>query len=303
MEKLDDPAGCPDLALKPLGSFLWSREAVPDLAGASLSNASLLAAVRALAYSQSGGSLRPVDYRNLGAEELGSVYESLLELHPRVDTAAHGFELDVAAGSERKTTGSYYTPTSLIQCLLDSALDPVVDAALEGAAGGGAAAQEQALLELKICDPACGSGHFLIAAAHRLARRLAQVRTGDAEPSPDAQRSALRAVIGRCLYGVDLNPMAVELCKVSLWLEALEPGKPLSFLEHHILCGNSLLGTTPELIAAGLPDEAFDPLEGDDKKICQELKKRNKRERAGQATFAFGAERPGARRPLRSPLR
>jgi hypothetical protein len=71
---------------------------------------------------------------------------------------------------------------------------------------------------------------------------------------------------------VDLNPMAVELCKVSLWLEALEPGKPLSFLDHHIRCGNSLIGATPELIAASLPDEAFKPIEGDDKTACSALK-------------------------------
>ncbi|HEY5911139.1 MAG TPA: Eco57I restriction-modification methylase domain-containing protein [Verrucomicrobiae bacterium] len=78
-----------------------------------------------------------------------------------------------------------------------------------------------------------------------------------------------------------INPMAVELCKVTLWLEALEPGKPLSFLDHHIRCGNSLLGATPELIAAGLPDEAFDPIEGDDKAACSSLKKLNRAQREG----------------------
>jgi hypothetical protein len=92
---------------------------------------------------------------------------------------------------------------------------------------------------------------------------------------------ALRDVIGRCLYGVDINPMAAELCRVSLWLEALEPGKPLSFLDHHVRVGNSLIGATPELIAAGLPDEAFTAIEGDDKKACAVLKKRNKDERKG----------------------
>jgi len=134
---------------------------------------------------------------------------------------------------------------------------------------------ECAILNLKVCDPACGSGHFLIAAAHRLAKRLAGVRTGDEEPGPDAIRKALRDVIGRCIYGVDINPMAVELCKVSLWLEALEPGKPLSFLDHHIRCGNSLIGATPELIAGGLPDETFKPIEGDERAACTALKKCN----------------------------
>jgi len=89
-------------------------------------------------------------------------------------------------------------------------------------------------------------------------------------------------VIGHCIYGVDVNPMAVELCKVSLWMEALEPGKPLSFLEHRIQIGNSLLGGTPALLAQGIPDEAFTPIEGDDKEICKEFKRINKDERNKQ---------------------
>ena len=95
---------------------------------------------------------------------------------------------------------------------------------------------------------------------------------------PFARR--LRDVIGHSIYGVDINPMAVELCKVALWMEALEPGKPLSFLDHHIQCGNSLLGATPALLAKGIPDEAFQPIEGDVKARCTELKKQNKRERS-----------------------
>jgi len=271
--------GCPGLALPALGSFLWSEEALPDLAGAEISNHDLLAAVRALAFTEQDRVLRSVDYKNLGAEELGSVYESLLELHAKLDTEAGKFELDVAGGSERKETGSYYTPTSLIHCLLDSALVPVLDRAAK------AADPEAAILGLRICDPACGSGHFLVAAAHRVAKRLAAIRTGDDEPSPEAVRAALRDVIGHCVYGVDLNPMAVELCKVSLWLEALTPGKPLSFLDHRIRCGNSLIGATPALLSGGIPDEAFEPIEGDDKKVASALKKGNRMQRKdeGQA--------------------
>ncbi|MFN7989778.1 MAG: N-6 DNA methylase [Thermoanaerobaculia bacterium] len=286
MRKLGSDEGCPDLALPALGGFLFSEEAMPDLAAASLSNASLLEAVRKIALTLRDGWLRPVDFRNLGAEELGSVYESLLELHPAIHEEGRGsFELRSAAGSERKTTGSYYTPTSLIECLLDSALDPVLDEAAR------AADPEKALLALKVCDPACGSGHFLIAAAHRLARRLASVRTGEDEPDPSATRTALRDVIGHCLYGVDLNPMAAELCRVALWIESLEPGKPLSFLDHHVQVGNSLLGTTPALLAKGIPDEAFTPIEGDDRAACSAWKKRNKSERA-QMGLAEAAPEP-----------
>jgi hypothetical protein len=332
--KLSSDTGCPELGLPALGSFLWSDKATPDLDACELANTDLLDAIRSLAFTVDGGVRRAIDYKNLGPEELGSVYESLLELHPEVNADASAFDLTIAAGHERKTTGSYYTPTSLIECLLDSALDPVIEERLKeaarlartGVAGRETAGREigssqvgsrekrtagsiptgdslppyslppdprppysllasHALLSLKVCDPACGSGHFLIAAAHRIANQVAAVRTGDEEPSPEAIRTALRDVIGRCLYGVDVNPMAVELCKVNLWLEALEPGKPLSFLEHHIQCGNSLLGATPALLRKGIPDEVFEPLVGDDKDYCRKYKKENRKEREGQGSL------------------
>jgi hypothetical protein len=472
--KLGSDTGCPELALPPLGSFLWSAaQSTPDLLDSLISNRHFLEAIQAIAFVQDGNVRRAVDYKNLGSEELGSVYQGLLEMHPRINADAGSFELDTAAGNERKTSGSYYTPDSLVQCLLDSALEPVIaerlaearrmasgewgmvdgvariafvnyanqrlsrpgglaartgadqetvsthgdiprrgevradlttapggdvhpleysgglgtalhggvhpvppqsqrqpdgsgDAAhserglgVRDTAGSGQPAQgndaagqktaesgtfapeanserqiapkpgsgelriangregelpphspltihhspsadeierhwkstplairhslfaEQVLLALKVCDMAAGSGHFIIRAGHRIARHLARVRSGEEEPSPRVYQTALRDVIGHCLYGVDINPMAVELCKVTLWLEALEPGKPLSFLDHHIRCGNSLLGATPELIAAGLPDDAFEAIEGDDKAACASLKKLNRAQREG----------------------
>ena len=106
---------------------------------------------------------RNVDTKNLGAEELGSVYESLLELHPRINVDARSFALQTAGGNERKTSGSYYTPSSLIKVQLGSALDPVLDEAAKKGA--------DSILELKVCDPASGSGHFLIAAANPIVKR------------------------------------------------------------------------------------------------------------------------------------
>jgi len=264
------------LGLNPLGGFLFSHGALADLNNCELSNEALLRAIRHLSYTQDHRTLRPVDYRNLGTEELGSVYESLLELHPEVNVSAYTFDLKITAGSERKTTGSYYTPTSLINCLLDSALEPVIERALTKPN------PEKALLSLRVCDPACGSGHFLIAAAHRIAKHLAMIRTGEAEPAPEESRKALRDVVSHCIYGVDVNPLAVELCKVALWIETLDPGRPLGFLDHHIKCGNSLIGATPELLEKGIPDNAFKPVEGDDKKIAAAIRKKNKKERQGQ---------------------
>ncbi|MCY3538238.1 MAG: N-6 DNA methylase, partial [bacterium] len=266
--------GVPELGLVPLGSFLWSPEAIPDLADSSIDNRHLLKVVRnlALVKDYEARMHRLVDYRNLGSSELGSVYESLLELHPEINLEGGGFGLATAGGSERKTTGSYYTPTSLINQILDDSLDPILDRA------EASDHPEQALLDLRVLDPACGSGHFLVAAGHRIAGRLARVRSGGIEPAPPELREALRQVVGRCLYGIDINPMAVELCKVSLWMEANDRGRPLEFLDHHIVCGNSLLGTTPDLLEEGLPNEAFKALTGDDKKWVTKLRKTNRME-------------------------
>jgi hypothetical protein len=267
---LGSEEGCPELGLPALGSFLWSGEAMPDLAEAELSDGFFLAAVEELAFTENEGRRIPIDFKNVGAREFGSVYESLLELHPEIGVSSERFTLKTASGHERKTTGSYYTPVELIDSLLDSVLEPII------AEASAKQDPQEALLSLKICDPACGSGHFLISAANRVAKRLARLRSDGEEPSFEAVGKAMREVISRCIYGVDINPMAVELCKVSLWLEASEPGKPSSYLDRRIVCGDSLIGATRELIQNGLPDKAFDCLDGDEKIACKKLKKLNK---------------------------
>lgn len=289
------------LALPALGSYLWSPDSTAALnapllaagGGTELANIDFLHAIEKLAYTEQTRIRRPVAYKSLGAEELGGVYESLLELTPQISGDGATFTFEEFGGSERKTSGSYYTPDPLVQNLLDSALEPVIQAAIKNK---NATEAQRALLSLTVCDPAVGSGHFLVGAARRLAQHLARLRAaaeGEGEPSPTLYQHALRDVIGACLYGVDMNPMAAELCRVALWLEALDPGKPLSFLDHHIRVGNSLLGTTPHLIAQGLPDETFIAMEGDDKKVCQQLKKRNKAEREGfsQVDWLLGGAR------------
>ncbi|GAA2972947.1 N-6 DNA methylase [Streptomyces lactacystinicus] len=278
IEGLGTPGGRPELGLPALGGLFEPTATDAILDGLSLSNQSLYEAVHALSevYDAKLGRPRKVDYRHLGADELGSVYESLLELEPRLGEG-NEYVLAKLDGNGRKTSGSYYTPSPLIDCLLDSALDPVIGQAVRS--GTTTKEREDALLALTVCDPACGSGHFLVAAARRIARRLAEIRTDDPEPSAEDVRHALRDVIARCVYGVDLNKMAVELAKVSLWIEAMEPGRPLTFLDAHIKHGNGLLGTTPKLLAEGLPDDAFKPLEGDEPKHVTGLKKRNAAER------------------------
>lgn len=255
---------------------LFAKEQCRHLDQAKLHNRAFFPALFRLSWLREDGGLARVNWRDMGPEELGSVYESLLELVPQLTEQGRKFGFATGAetaGNERKQTGSYYTPDSLVQCLLDSALDPVVDRAVAENPGR----EVEALLELTVVDPACGSGHFLLAAARRIADRIAKIEA-DGTPSAEEYRHALRRVVSRCVYGVDLNPMAVELCKVGLWMEAVEPGRPLSFLDAHVQHGNALLGTTPELMDGGIPDDAWKPIEGDDNEIAKALKKRNKAE-------------------------
>ena len=270
--------GEPRLGLPGLGGLFRETEA-DVLDDCQLPNDALLSAVRHLSVVQPKGQpQRRVDFAHLGAEELGSIYESLLELVPRHDPVSHDFTLEVLAGNDRKTSGSYYTPSELVELVLDTALEPVLDDAEKGA--GTLEEAEAALLALRVCDPAVGSAHFLVGAARRIAARVAVARTGEVDPTPTSVSDALHDVVARCLYGVDVNPMAADLAKVSLWLTAMTPGRPLSFLDHHIKVGNALLGTTPALLADGIPDAAYTALTGDDKATAAAWKKKNRAERS-----------------------
>ncbi len=221
-----DSTAAARLGLAPLNGELFGGYACSDLEGAGCANADLLRAIRALSVWTDGRTPRRVNYAGLDVEELGSIYESLLDFHPEVDLErVEPFAL--AAGSERRQTGSYYTPPELVRELIEHALVPVMEERLAEART--TEEKEQALLRLRVCDPASGSGHFLLAAARRLARELARIRTGEDEPAPEAYRHALRDVIRQCIYAVDKNPLAVDLCKVALWIEGHEPGLPLGF--------------------------------------------------------------------------
>lgn len=275
-------SGEPRLGLPALAG-LFAPDQCYALDAAKLENRALLLAIFRLSWLRESGGLARVNWRDMGPEELGSVYESLLELVPQITQGGRTFAFATGGetkGNARKTTGSYYTPDSLVQVLLDSALEPVIADTI----AKNPQRPVEALLELSIVDPACGSGHFLLAAARCLASHVARLQA-KGTPAAAEYRRALRQVVGRCIYGVDLNPMAVELCKVSLWMEALEPGLPLTFLNSHIQHGNALLGTTPELMAGGIPDAAWDLIEGDDKKTASALKKRNKKAAEGQRGF------------------
>jgi hypothetical protein len=279
------------LGMAALNGELFGPLACADLEGAVCENSRLLRALYHLSTFADGKVRRRVNYAALDVEELGSIYESLLEFHPHADLdGTPGF--DLLAGSERKQTGSYYTPPDLVRELIGSALVPVMEDRLKGARTRDE--QEATLLGMRVCDPASGSGHFLLAAARRIARELARVRTGEAEPTPEAYRAAVRDVIGHCIYAVDKNPLAVDLCKVALWIEGYNAGLPLSFLDHHVKCGDSLVGVFDlAVLAKGIPDEAYAAVTGDDKKAASSYKKENKKQREGQLSlFATSPELP-----------
>jgi len=275
------------LGLPALGG-LFLPGLTPDLDEAKLSNRALMEAIFRLAWLKDDAALVPVNWRDMETEELGSVYESLLELTPRLGADGKSFAFAEGAetkGHARKTTGSYYTPDSLVQALLDSALDPVLDRV---EAGGGDA---DSLLTVTVIDPACGSGHFLLAAARRIAARLARARAGGVASAED-YRHALRDVARSCIHGVDRNPMAVELTKVALWIETVEPGKPLGFLDASIRCGDALLGLFDlGVLRQGIPDDAFRPLSGDDKEAAKIAGRVNRTQREDKAQLNLALAR------------
>ena len=274
------------LGLPALGG-LFDDSNLVNIGNSRISNKRLLKAIWHLTWFRSDNQLLTrVNWRDMETEELGSVYESLLELNPvaNLETRKFTFNLDIAKGkgNKRKSTGSYYTPNSLVQLLLKTTLDPL----LENAESCNPSDPVEEILDLTIIDPACGSGHFLLGAAHRVADRIMQYRSTGSYSQEEYQH-ALREVVNKCVYGVDRNPMAVELCKVALWIETLEPGKPLSFLDAKIRCGNSLVGVfDPEyqMIRDGLPDDTFDPLTGDDKQVAKDYKSINKRQKKAKST-------------------
>ena len=278
-------SGEPALALPALGG-LYDAHQCPLLDSCRLPNRAFLAALRALCWTNTEGKRTQVDYAHIGAEELGSVYESLLELTPRISTEQRTFYFmggmtdpeqadKKQKGNARKLTGSYYTPDCLVEQVLKTSLDPLLDECCKNPVYA-----QQKLLALRVIDPACGSGHFLLGAARRIAERLAEAynRRYEGIASEEGFRRAMHDVIRHCIYGVDINPMAIELVRMNLWLEGYQPGKALSFLDAHLRCGNSLLGLfSEETLKYPIPSDAYKCLPGDDAEVCKSANEANKK--------------------------
>jgi hypothetical protein len=278
----------PLLGVPTLNGDLFDPARTSELNEISLSNRDLLLAIWEICMYREKANTpwRRINYAALDVEELGSVYESLLDFHPIFIEQNGKLMFRLLTGTERKSTGSYYTPPELVNELIKSSLVPTIQDRLSGAKSNDE--RSSALLTITICDPACGSGHFLLAAARTIGRELAKSRTGDEEPASEQMRIAIRDTITHCIYGVDKNPLAVDLCKVALWLEGHTTAKPLTFLDHRIRCGDSLVGILDlSVLKDGIPDDAFIASAGDNKTVARNLQKQNKMEREHRNLVEF----------------
>lgn len=286
--------GDPSVGLPPYNGGLFSATETPLLNSIRLPDSVMSEALDILSWEQREGVRRYINYRDLSVQQLGSIYERLLEFEmKRVDGA---FEVlpNIFA---RKDSGSYYTPDELVLLIIDETLAPLIDdayAAFDTAIASlgktdseasklralEAADPAKAITRLRVCDPAMGSGHFLVSLVDRLtnaaleamakaveiaaaegvedyqspiATEIESVRStiwhnaqaqdwAIAEEQLDDPQLVKRMVLKRCVHGVDKNPMAVELAKVALWLHTFTVGAPLSFIDHHLHCGDSLFG-------------------------------------------------------------
>lgn len=247
------------LGIKPLGGMLFNSETLHYLKACTIDNATVLDAFSALnEFTDERGQRVKINYSSLDVEEFGSVYEGILEMRLFVNSgvSAANWQFGFVGGLDRKSTSSYYTRPDLVQNLIKTTLVPVIEKII--ASDKTKEEKIKALLALKVCDAASGSGHIVLAMARTIAWYVCTLRTGEDNPASLDYREALREVIQKCIYAVDFNPDAVELCKVVLWIEGYCAGKPLSFLDHHIRCGNSVVGITDlNVLLDGVPKDAF----------------------------------------------
>lgn len=272
------------IGIAPLGGDLFHVHAIQILYTSRITNSLLLNIINKLhQFETPQGQTIAINYKSLDVEEFGSVYEGLLEKDPVVEPYQGSLAtFRFVQGSDRSSSGSHYTPDDLVQPLIKHSLEHLIKDIINHKKHTDAE-KIQALLKLKVADVACGSGHILLAAARRIGLELARLRTSEEQPAPPAVRQGVKDAIKNCIYGVDKNPYAVELCKVALWLEAHVPGDPLSFLDSKIKCGDAIVGLAHfDELDKGISDEAFKKLsDRDDSNVIKDLKKRNSAGRKG----------------------
>jgi hypothetical protein len=285
--------GDTSIGLPPYNGGLFDPDRTPLLRQVRLSDAVMAEVIDKLSFERTGDARKYINYRDLSVQQLGSIYERLLEHEVVREGAIVDIRPNIFA---RKSSGSYYTPDDLVNLIIRETLEPLIEARLrafrEKAEELAASGQDEGrklgilrrfdpserLLDLKICDPAMGSGHFLVSLVDYMADQVitamaetetmvewadyispladriegirntilgnAEERSWTVDPEQlDDRHIIRRMVLKRCVYGVDKNQMAVELAKVALWLHSFTVGAPLSFLDHHLRCGDSLFGS------------------------------------------------------------
>ncbi len=236
-------AGSPPLNVATFNGGLFDGERHPFLENYSVGDGHLREAVDRL--SRVEGQF--VDYRDLAERHLGTIYEGLLEYHLEASTTEPGWTVALLDDrGERKATGSYYTPDYIVKYIVEATVGPMLRKAVEGASSD--EKKVAAVLEVNVLDPSMGSGHFLVEVTEYIARFLVELGVTPEDEAGEALDAASelaywkRRVAQSCVYGVDLNPLAVDLAKLSLWLATVAKDRPLSFLDHHLRTGNSLVG-------------------------------------------------------------
>ena len=235
-----------DLRVTPFNGRLFAPMPVIDSSQAREESVRRALLVLSTTEGQRTGRQR-IDYRDLGVEQLGAVYEGVLDYEPAWTGNPSPMVRLQRTGRERKATGTFYTPRSLTEYLVRRTLYPLIKNAAP-----------ETILSLRILDPAMGSGAFLVAVCRYLSRayEAALVSSGACatiDVSDEDRRTFRRLVAQRCLFGVDRNPMAVQLARLSLWLATLAADRPLTFLDHHLRVGNSVIGATPADLARRAP--------------------------------------------------
>lgn len=263
------------LGIRPLGGVLFDSDTLHYLKDCEISNRDILQAFSALnEFTDDRGQRVKINYSALDVEEFGSVYEGILEMRPFIQPGVTeaDWQFGFVGGLDRQSTSSYYTRPDLVQNLIRTTLEPVIKERIEKLRTP--EEKVKSLLSMKVCDAASGSGHIVLAMARTIAWYVCTIRTGEDNPASLDYREALREVIQKCVYAVDYNPDAVELCKVVLWIEGYCAGKPLSFLDHHIRCGNSVVGVSDlDTLLNGVPKEAFCAEDNETKRKIVDLNK------------------------------
>ena len=282
--------GDASLNIKPVATELWSPSACSLVTNVQLTNEQCDKFLTHLLNNEDTQDCDSVDWYALTPIDLSVSFESILEFVPSFCKQTKVYSVSIREGNTRKSSGSYYTPPQLTDRVLQSTLVPAIKNAIEQSSLSN---QEDRLLAIKVCDPSCGSGNFLMAAAHLMATKLTEIRLEEGLKWDVVYQKSLHDVLSQCIYGVDFNPLTVEVCKLVLWLALNNADENFEIFQGSIRCGNALLWATPALIEKGVQTEYFELISPQDNRdIRNQIAKRNRLERRNALQESVELETP-----------